>query len=168
VADIVRSIEALPLTPGGWGPFGWIPVRDTDPADGRERLAFEWTDVHLNVISHAPQEIARTAQGLLCDRLYRHDTHTQALLILDVASVIVVAPADVGFSDPSDVGTLRAFLLAPLDSFVLHRGTWHWGPFPIGDRPVTLYNVQGLRYAEDNAMVNLAEKAMAVEVRAVA
>ena len=47
---------------------------------------------------------------------------------------------------------------------MLHRGTWHWGPFPLGDEPVTLFNVQGLRYAEDNVKVDLAERALAVEV----
>lgn len=166
MADIARSIEAQPLTAAGWAPFGWLPVADTDAADGDHRLAFEWSDVHLNVISHAPQEIDRTARGLLCDGLYRHDTHTQALLVLDVAAVIAVAPADVTFADPGDLETVRAFLLRPLDRFVLHRGTWHWGPFPLGDVPVTLYNVQGLRYAEDNAKVDLAGRALAVEVLA--
>ena len=57
-----------------------------------------------------------------------------------------------------------SFSFSPSIRFVLHRGTWHWGPFPLGDRPVTLYNVQGLRYAEDNAKVDLAQRALAVEV----
>jgi ureidoglycolate hydrolase len=166
VADIAKSIEAEPLTVGGWEPFGWIPRRDTDGADGVQRLTFEWSDVHLNVISHTPQEIEHTAEGLLCDGLFRHDTHTQALLVLDVPSVIAVAPADVDFGTPGALDTVRAFVLRPLDNFVLHRGTWHWGPFPLGDRPVTLYNVQGLRYAEDNTKVDLVGRSMAVEVRA--
>ncbi len=98
--------------------------------------------------------------------MYRHDTHTQALLTLDVPSVIAVAPAGVAFDDPADLDTVRVFVLQPLDRFVLHRGTWHWGPFPLGDRPVTLYNVQGLRYAEDNTKVDLAGRGLAVEVLA--
>jgi ureidoglycolate hydrolase len=166
VADIARSIVAEPLTAGAWEPFGWIPVRDTDAADGVERLSFEWSDVHLNVISHTPQEIEHTAAGLRCDEMFRHDTHTQALLTLDVPSVIAVAPAHVDFGVPGALDTVRAFLLRPLDNFVLHRGTWHWGPFPLGDRPVTLYNVQGLRYAEDNTKVDLVGRSLAVEVRA--
>src|ERR1700735_4886039 len=90
-----RTVHAQPLTAEAWAPFGWIPVTDTDPSDGANRLSFEWTDVHLNIISHAPEEIETTPAGLLCDGLFRHDTHTQALLTLDVASVIAVAPADV-------------------------------------------------------------------------
>jgi ureidoglycolate hydrolase len=166
VADIARSIEAQPLSAEAWALFGWIPVTDTDPADGVERLTFEWGDVHLNVISHTPQEIAHTDKGLRCDEMFRHTTHTQALLTLDVPSVIAVAPAGVTFDDAADLDTVRAFALRPLDYFVLHRGTWHWGPFPVGDRPVTLYNVQGLRYAEDNTKMDLGGRGLAVEVRA--
>jgi len=165
VADIAKSIGTQPLTAEGWERFGWIPVADTDPADGAHRLAFAWDDVHLNVISHAPDEITHSEQGFVCDGMFRHDTHTQALLTLDVPSVIAVAPADTTFDDARDLDSVRAFLLRPLDFFVLHRGTWHWGPFPLGDRPVTLYNVQGLRYAEDNTKVDLAERSLAVEVR---
>jgi ureidoglycolate hydrolase len=165
VADIARSIVAEPLTADAWARYGWIPVTDTDPVDGSQRLTFEWNDVHLNVISHAPEEIDRTAHGFVCDGMFRHDSHTQALLTLDVVSVIAVAPAAVDFSDPVDLDTVKAFLLQPLDSFVLHRGTWHWGPFPVADRPVTLYNVQGLRYAEDNTKVDLASRSLALEVR---
>ena len=47
-------------------------------------------------------------------------------------------------------------MVEPGETLVLHRGTWHWGPFPI--RPATsvrLLNVQGRRYAEDNASVDV-------------
>ena len=57
---------------------------------------------------------------------------------------------------------MRAFVLQPLDTFVLLRGTWHQGPFPLGPEPVQLLNVQGARYAEDNASVDLASRAGAV------
>ena len=47
---------------------------------------------------------------------------------------------------------------------MLHRGTWHWGPFPVGGATtVRLLNVQGLRYREDNADADLG--AYDVEVR---
>jgi hypothetical protein len=48
--------------------------------------------------------------------------------------------------------------VAPLAAFVLHRGTWHWGPFPLGTEAVQLLNVQGLGYARDNASVSLPER----------
>jgi len=149
-------IRAEPLEPVSWEPFGWMPVLDTDPNDGAHTLEFTWHDPHLNVISHAPTEIVRTEAGLLVDRLYRHDSHTQALMPLNCESVVVVAPAAVDFSDPRDLDQVRAFHLRLLDRLVLHRGTWHWGPFPLGDEPVQLLNVQGRRYEEDNASVDLA------------
>ena len=148
-------LEPQPLTADTWAPFGWVPVADTDPTDGRYTLEFAWADPHLNVIRHTPDEIERAAEGFVVDRLYRHDSHTQALMPLDAESVVVVAPADVEFADGNDLDHLRAFRLRPLDRFVLHRGTWHWGPFPLGDTPVNLLNVQGRRYADDNASVDL-------------
>jgi ureidoglycolate hydrolase len=57
---------------------------------------------------------------------------------------------------PSDVEQVRAFVLDTLQPIVLDRGTWHWGPYPIGSDSVELFNVQGLRYAEDNDSVDLA------------
>jgi ureidoglycolate hydrolase len=51
---------------------------------------------------------------------------------------------------------VRAFVLQPGETIVLHRGTWHWGPFPIGAATsVRLLNVQGRRYADDNASIDL-------------
>jgi ureidoglycolate hydrolase len=145
------AVSAGPLTAAAWAPFGWLPAADTDPADATHTYEFAWGDPHVNVIAHHPHEIEHTAGGLVCDRFFRHDTHTQVLLPLDVDSVIAVAPASVDFSDPAHLASVRAFALAPLDGFALFRGTWHWGPFPVGDTPVHLWNVQGKRYAEDNA-----------------
>jgi ureidoglycolate hydrolase len=132
-----------------------VPVADTDPADATHTCEFVWGDPHVNVIAHHPHEVEHTPAGLVCDRFYRHDTHTQVLLPLDVGSVVVVAPRDVGFSSPADLDTVRAFALEPLTGFALFRGTWHWGPFPVGDTSVHLWNVQGKRYAEDNACADL-------------
>jgi ureidoglycolate lyase len=88
--------------------------------------------------------------------MYRHDTYTQSLTLLDATSVVAVAPADATFADPADLERIRAFVLEPGQTVVLHRGTWHWGPFPIrGATSVRLLNVQGRRYREDNASVDL-------------
>ena len=96
--------------------------------------------------------------------LFRHDTHTQTVMSLDVPAVIAVAPAAVDFSAPDDVDAIRVFRLEPLEPLVLSRGTWHWGPFPVSAAEVRLFNVQGLRYAEDNACVDLAAPGLAVDV----
>jgi ureidoglycolate hydrolase len=160
----VRSIvlEASPLTPEAWEPFGWIPVEDTDPRDQNYTYEFLWGDVHVNVISHAYDEVEHTDRGAQCAVMYRHDTHNQTLMPLNVESVVAVAPADVDFSDPTDVESVRVFRLQPLDRLTLSRGTWHWGPFPLGSEAVRMFNVQGKRYAEDNVMVDLAARAGAV------
>jgi ureidoglycolate hydrolase len=161
------SVLPAPLTEGGWEPFGWLPVHDTDPRDGDHTLRFDWADPNLNVIAHRYDEVEHTERGAVCAVMYRHDTHTQALMPLNVPSIVAVAPAQVDFGDAAHLDEVRAFSLAPLDCFVLFQGTWHWGPFPLGSEPVQLLNVQGARYAEDNASVDLpARTGAAIEVAA--
>ncbi len=151
----MREVVAVRLSPEAFLPFGWLPVADTDPADESVRFEFAWNDAHVNVICHTAAEVDHTERGVVCDRFYRHDTHTQTLLALDVDSVVAVAPAGTTFQNPADLGAVRAFVVAPLEGFALARGTWHWGPFPLGDAPAHFWNVQGKRYAEDNACVEL-------------
>jgi ureidoglycolate hydrolase len=156
VDEPVHRVDAQPVTAAAWEPFGWLPLADTDPADGDDTLHYEWGDAHLNTIEHTTDEIETTDHGLRCAVLYRHETHTQVLTPLDAASVVAVAPAAVTFAQPIDLDTIRAFVLEPGETVVLHQGTWHWGPFPIrGAASVRLLNVQGRRYAEDNASVDL-------------
>jgi len=161
---VARRVEAVRLTAEAWAPFGWMPVEDTDPADGTHRLAFLWADAHVNVIGHGVEEITRADGVLHCPEMFRHDTHTQVLMVLDVPAVVAVAPADVTFDHADDAAAIRAFLLEPQDAFVLDRGTWHWGPFPAEAEAVRLFNVQGLRYAEDNTRVDLEARGAAVDV----
>ncbi len=155
MAEAERAVVAQRLAADEWAPFGWIPVADTDAADGAHRLEFEWQDAHVNVISHAPEEVERTRDGLQCDRLYRHLTHTQVLMALNGPSVIAVAPPGSDLTVPGGTEAVRAFRLEAFESLVLHRGTWHWGPFPLGTEPVRLFNVQGFGYARDNESVDL-------------
>jgi len=37
-----RAIAPEPLTEAAWSPFGWLPVADVDPRDGKETMTFEW------------------------------------------------------------------------------------------------------------------------------
>ena len=151
------TIDAEPFTPDAWCEFGWVPVPDSDPTDGIHALEFSWEDAHLNYISHAPDEVERRGGEFVVNRLYHHDTHTQALMPLNCRSLIAVAPAFLNFSHATQAGSVRAFVLDPLACVVLYRGTWHYGPYPLGDEPVRLLNLQGRRYEEDNAYVDLDE-----------
>ncbi|HEY3095219.1 MAG TPA: ureidoglycolate lyase [Acidimicrobiia bacterium] len=148
-------IDAEPFTPDAWTEFGWVPVPDDDPNDGVHTLEFRWEDAHLNFITHTPEEVERTDEGFVVNRLYHHDTHTQALMPMNCPSLIAVAPAIVDFSTPHHAHRIRAFVLEPLECVVLRRGTWHYGPFPLGSEPVQLLNIQGRRYEEDSAYVDL-------------
>jgi len=162
--DLQLQVSAEPLDASSWSPFGWLPVLDTDPRDGESRLFFEWGDVHVNLIGHSADEVPYTERGVVCEMFFHHLTHTQAILVLNCPAVIAVAPASCTFEKSDDLQQVRSFLLRPHDSFVLARGTWHWGPFPLGEPRVELYNVQGLRYAEDNICANLADLGASIEV----
>ncbi|MHB8319505.1 MAG: ureidoglycolate lyase [Acidimicrobiales bacterium] len=159
-----RYVYPEALTRESWGPFGWLPVDDTDPTDGSNRLEFEWGDPHVNVIGHGLSEVPRTQRGLRCEMMYRHDTHTQTIMPINTLAVVAVAPPSLEFSNEGDLNFVKAFLLHPLVAFVLHRGTWHWGPFPVSDPMVRLFNVQGFRYQEDNRRVDLKELGISFEV----
>ncbi len=157
-ADQRSPLPAHPISPRAFAPFGWLPVADSDPTDGAGRLEFAWADPHVNVIVHGPEEVKRArapGDAFVCDRMFRHDSHTQALLVLDHECVLAVAPPAATLVDESEIAQISAFRLRPHDAFVLWRGTWHWGPFPVGGEPVHLYNVQGLGYEEDNRSVDL-------------
>ncbi|MGP0030736.1 MAG: ureidoglycolate lyase [Acidimicrobiales bacterium] len=159
-----RKVAPEPLSDEAWAPFGWLPVADTDPRDGEHRLIFTWNDPHVNLIGHARSEVPATADGLRCEMLFRHDTHTQTVMSLDVPAVIAVAPSGAEFSGPNDADAIRVFRLEPLVPVVLRQGTWHWGPFPVAAGEVRLFNVQGRRYADDNARVDLAAMGADVDV----
>jgi len=160
-----RTVTPIPLDAAAWGPFGWLPTADTDPDDGEHRLSFAWDDVHVNRIAHHRDEVPAVPGGLRCQELFRHTTHTQVLMPLDTAAVIAVAPPEIAMDSPTDVDGVVAFVLQPLQAIVLHRGTWHWGPFPVTARSVVLFNIQGLRYREDNGRADLAALGSPVDVR---
>jgi ureidoglycolate lyase len=150
------TVTPEPLTEDRWAPFGWLPVPDTDATDGEHTLDFAWGDAHLNTIEHRTDEVESTASGLRCAVMFRHETHTQALTPLDAHAVLAVAPASADLTTRAGLDAIHAFVLAPGETIVLHRGTWHWGPFPMGGvASVRLLNVQGMRYRDDNASADL-------------
>jgi ureidoglycolate hydrolase len=151
-----RRLRPGRLEAEAFAAFGWLPVPDTDVADGRHTLRFDDGDPHANLIQHHPAEVRRHGDWLHCDVLYRHRRHSQLLVPLDHPAVLVVAAPDVTFADADALGGLAAFAVLPAEAFVLHPGTWHWGPFPTGDRPVTLLNVQARSYLSDNEPADLA------------
>ena len=54
----------------------------------------------------------------------------------------------------ADLDAVRAFVLDGSAAVNLSYGTWHWGPYPIGDH-VDLLNLQGRGFANDNEVAHL-------------
>jgi ureidoglycolate hydrolase len=159
------AVTATPFSGEAWAPFGWLPADELDPADDTH-IEFEWADPHLNIIGHEHDEIEWTERGgAVCDHLNRHLTHTQALMPLNQDALVTVAPPGTAFDDPATVDAVRVFVVPKHACVILRRGTWHWGPYPLGPGRLQLLNFQGKRYVEDNGVADL--QAIGVEVEAI-
>jgi ureidoglycolate hydrolase len=151
-------VEAELLTASAFAPFGDVLAAEPDEAAIAVRDGESWV---LNVLSydHRP---------LVCDHLNAHHRATQMLLPLrSRTAVLVVAPptARFGPDSPDGLSTVRAFVLDGRAAVNLAHGTWHWGPYPVGDH-VDLLNLQGRGFADDNEVAHLADD-LGVVVRVV-
>ena len=147
-----RRLHLTELNHASWSPFGTIPSDERTPNDTSE-LEFLQRDGHVNFIGHHNSELTFAPDGSArCELLNRHDTHTQTLMPMTGDAYVVVAPANVDFSDPAHFEHVVAFRLRQHDVVHLHRGTWHWGPYPIGADSLRIFNIQGRGYANDNGI----------------
>ena len=124
-------VRAQPLSSEGFAPFGQVVGQDEVVLELRDDETF-----HLDVLSYDHQPLEFTV-------LNRHHRATQALIALNgKPTVVLVAPADVDFSDDAHLDALQAFLCDGSAGINLALGTWHAGPYPLTDH-VDLVNVQG-------------------------
>jgi ureidoglycolate hydrolase len=146
------TLEPIEATATSFAPFGVLPP---DEGDGRPTadLEFLQNDGWVNYIGHSLDEIEVKDGRLRCELLNRHDTHTQTLMPISADAVVVVAPPDHDFSRPEHFEAVRAFALPRLTCVHLHRGTWHWGPYPVDTDFVRMLNIQGRGYPNDNGIV---------------
>ena len=152
-----KTIELKPVeaTIASFAPYGVLPPEEGD-GNPTADLEFTLNDGWVNYIGHSLDEIDVRDGRLVCELLNRHDTHTQTLMPIDADAVVVVAPPDADFSAPAHFDAVRAFALPRLTCVHLHRGTWHWGPYPVGADQVRMFNIQGRGYPNDNGIAWLA------------
>jgi ureidoglycolate hydrolase len=158
-------LTATTVTAEDFAPFGVLPP---DEGDGRATADLEFleNDGWVNYIGHSLDEIDVRDGVYRCDLLNRHDTHTQTLMPMSGPGVLVVAPANVDFSAPAHFDTVRAFVLPQYTCVHLERGTWHWGPYPVGATELRIFNIQGRGYPLDNGVVRFAvDHGLAYDVR---
>ena len=149
-----RTIELQPIaaTRESFAPYGVLPPDEGDGYPTAD-LEFLLNDGWVNYIGHTLSEIEVRDGRLRCELLNRHDTHTQTLMPMSGDAVVVVAPPGADFSEPEHFDTVRAFALGRHTCVHLHRGTWHWGPYPVGSDSVRIFNIQGRGYPDDNGIV---------------
>jgi ureidoglycolate hydrolase len=162
----IRPLEAVAATRDAFAPFGVLPPDEGDGAPTAD-LEFLLNDGWVNYIAHSLDEIPVVDGTYHCELLNRHDTHTQTLMPMSGDAVVVVAPAELDFSAPAHFDAVRAFVLPRHTCVHLHRGTWHWGPYPIDAPDVRIFNIQGRGYVHDNGIVDFArDHGLAFAVRA--
>jgi hypothetical protein len=148
-----RTVELKPIeaTIESFAPYGVLPPEEGD-GNPTADLEFLLHDGWVNYIGHSLDEIEVRDGRLRCELLNRHDTHTQTLMPLDAEAIVVVAPPAADFSEAAHFDAVRAFALPRLTCVHLHRGTWHWGPYPVGAEHVRMFNIQGRGYPNDNGI----------------
>ena len=150
----IVTLEAIAATRESFAEYGALPPVEGD-GNPTADLEFVLNDGWVNYIGHTLAEIDVRDGELRCELLNRHDTHTQTLMPMSGDAIVVVAPADIDFSEPAHFDTVRAFALPRHTCVHLHRGTWHWGPYPVGADEVRIFNIQGRGYPNDNGVVEL-------------
>ena len=148
-------LDPIAATIESFAPYGVIPPVEGD-GNPTADLEFTLNDGWVNWIGHTLDEIDVRDGRLVCDLLNRHDTHTQTLMPMSGDAVIVVAPPSADFSKPEHFDAVRAFVLPVHTCVHLHRGTWHWGPYPVGADALDIFNIQGRGYVNDNGIAWLA------------
>ena len=149
------TLEPIAATIESFAPDGARPPAEGDGKPTAD-LEFLLNDGWVNFIGHTLEEIEHDDGRLRCDLLNRHDTHTQTLMPMSGPAIVVVAPPAADFSQPAHFDAVRAFALPVHTCVHLHRGTWHWGPYPVGTDSVRIFNIQGRGYPNDNGIVWLA------------
>jgi ureidoglycolate hydrolase len=145
------SLEPVNATIESFAPYGALPPVEGD-GNPTADLEFLLNDGWVNYIGHTLDEIEVHDGKLRCELVNRHDTHTQTLMPMSGDALVVVAPPDVDFSELAHFATVRAFALPRHTCVHLHRGTWHWGPYPVGAHEVQIFNIQGRGYPNDNGI----------------
>ncbi len=125
----MNSLTATRPTAQSFAPFGTLLDKPARPATTlRGDISFWHATGDLSDLNGSGVTAYLTAhqREALLDRVERHNQTCEAFISIHGQSLFVVAP-------PGDLDPLliRVFLLEPGQSVLLHRGTWHWAPFPI-------------------------------------
>ena len=130
-------LPLLPLTPEAFAPFGAVIAPEEDG------LPFGGADAPLDLSAGTPRFYAMRLHGR--GRAFRHITRharvTQCLgAMMGEVWMLAVAPPDPS-RDAPDPAAIRAFLVPGDRAVMLHRGTWHAGPY-FDAAEVSFYNLE--------------------------
>lgn len=116
------DLPAEPLTEHGFAPFGHVIAAGVDAPPGALDLSGGTARFWVMPLADRPP---------VFDRITRHRRVTQCLAAAGAESWLVAVAAP-GADPAADPGAVRAFIVPAGTAVLLHRGTWHAGPFFAG------------------------------------
>lgn len=128
------NVRAMALTAAELQPFGHLLSDSNAPIPTDEGFGFGLT------VSDLPISKNLCTGLLVCEprstavsKMERHLKTPEILVALEGDSLLCLAPPTAKTKDLHKAS--KAFMVRQGEALVLHPGTWHWIPFPLGDTP---------------------------------
>jgi ureidoglycolate hydrolase len=128
----VTELKILPLTSTAFADFGKVLNKVGGDPMGHSAEFNYWGklgEFHIDGRISSGHLVAFQRPAVV-RRLESHARTPEILVALEGDSALCLARP--GISPNDGRGGIQAFLLARGDAIVLHPGTWHWIPVPIG------------------------------------
>lgn len=125
----MTTLKASRPTPEAFAPYGTLLTRPPGPSTLERPDITYWhgtADLADLSASGVTGYLTAHQREAVLHSIERHNQTCEAFIPLRGQSLFVVAPP----GEP-DMALARTFLLEPGSSILLHKGTWHWAPFPL-------------------------------------
>lgn len=148
-----RPLTARPLSAEGFAPFGTLLGQpDTAPSLERGDITFWNKTADLSGLagSGVTGHLIAHRRELLLTQIERHQATPEAFICTAGRSLFVAgAPGD------ADPGGLQLFEIAAGQGVLLHRGAWHWAPYPLTETATFLLVLRAETSDHDIEIVDL-------------
>lgn len=125
----MTTLKASRPTPEAFGPYGTLLTKPLGPSTLERPDITYWHGTgdlaDLSSSGVTGYLTARRRNAVLAT-IERHNHTCEAFIPVAGQSLFVVAPPG-----QLDMAQARVFLLEPGSGILLHKGTWHWAPFPL-------------------------------------
>lgn len=130
-----RKLKVRELTAKDFAPYGFvITVREKKPKL-KEKIFTFWDGLAVmkaeGDIGFSLLEVVKREREF--SKFERHLSTQEVFFAID-GDVIVIVGEPTPNMDRPDLGRAAAFRLIAGEGILMHKGTWHWVPYPYGDK----------------------------------